>query len=230
MDSYCINHILRPDYRVYVNVHSSYSEQELAKIRKLSDNVIIIDKAINLGKYERRDLIIPGRNAYLMLLVANELEDLFENTEEDIEIIIGATKGDRVLDKDYIFAEKMEGLLNYMYQEQHWNKKTSKTFKVSMPFKKYTKLEIVNMYQEFGGSIDKLVEECLSCYHPHKDGSPCWSCKPCLRLWVALTEAGYDFPGEVNLKALQYMRLVQDELRTRNECNVDMYLGGKRSW
>jgi 7-cyano-7-deazaguanine synthase len=32
----------------------------------------------------------------------------------------------------------------------------------------------------------------MSCYSPDAAGTPCWSCKPCFRKWVALVINGID--------------------------------------
>ena len=105
MDSWLIDKIWKPDMKVYVNMHTRYSETE---IKKLSSDVKIVD--FPLGQWERDDAIIPLRNLYLIMIICNITND------EDIEICIGATAGDRVLDKSLQFRDKCEDILNYLYQ------------------------------------------------------------------------------------------------------------------
>ena len=72
-DSVLITHLYKPDYLVYVNMHTRYSDMEINKIKKSSfaNSVKIIDFPF-LGKYEREDAIIPLRNLYLPMIVCNE--------------------------------------------------------------------------------------------------------------------------------------------------------------
>ena len=108
MDSWLIDKIWQPDKKIYINMHTRYSEQEIKKIKALNTDVEIID--FPLGQWERDDKIIPLRNLYLPMVVCNI------TGTEDVDICLGATAGDRVLDKSKEFVEKANDLLNYLYQ------------------------------------------------------------------------------------------------------------------
>ena len=193
MDSWLIDKIWKPDMKVYVNMHTRYSESE---IKKLPNDVKVID--FPLGQWEREDAIIPLRNLYLMMVICNETLD------EDIEICIGATAGDRVLDKSLEFRDKCEDILNYLYQPQHWIE-NGKKIKLNFNFKKYTKTELIKMFIEQGGNIKEAFEYSFSCYNPN-NGQPCWKCKPCFRKFVSFALNNYPFPQEVIDTCLDYIR------------------------
>ena len=67
MDSWLISHIWKPDMKVYVNMHTRYSEEEIKRIKELNEDVTIID--FPLGQWEREDAIIPLRNLYLVMAI-----------------------------------------------------------------------------------------------------------------------------------------------------------------
>ena len=61
MDSWLIDKIWKPDVKLYVDMNTKYSQEE---IKRLPSDVII-DK-LDLSKWEREDKIIPLRNMYLI--------------------------------------------------------------------------------------------------------------------------------------------------------------------
>ena len=105
MDSWLIDKIWKPDVKLYVDMGTKYSQEE---IKRLPADVVV--EKLDLSKWERGDKIIPLRNMYLIGIATN-----YGN-----EICLGATAGDRVLDKSPVFADIYEQLLNYLYQKQHW--------------------------------------------------------------------------------------------------------------
>ena len=105
MDSWLIDKLWKPDIRLYVDMNTRYSKEEM---KRLPDDTII--ERLDLSKWEREDKIIPLRNMYLIGIATNYGD----------EICLGATAGDRVLDKSPVFAELYEDLLGYLYQKQHW--------------------------------------------------------------------------------------------------------------
>lgn len=173
MDSWLISQLWNPDILLYVNLHTQYSENEIERLPK---EVIVED--LNLSKWERDDKIIPLRNLYLVALATNYGD----------EICLGATAGDRVLDKSYEFADMTSKLLSFLYSKQHWTKE--REIKISLPYKSKSKHEILNMYLEKDTSLSydvKLIKawtQSFSCYVPHNN-EPCFSCKPCFRKAVA---------------------------------------------
>lgn len=63
--------------------------------------------------------------------ICNEFPDC------DLQICLGATAGDRVLDKSPRFAEAASNLLSYLWQPQHWTK--GRKIEICLDFKSMTK-------------------------------------------------------------------------------------------
>lgn len=172
----------------------------------------------DLHLYERPDAIIPYRNVYLILAALNKLEKeipmekLNEYTPQNVEICLGATAGDRVLDKSPEFAGQLSNLLTYLSRPQHWTASKSRNIKVVLPYKDYTKRDLIREYlgDSTGGRRDELLrvawEDSLSCYHPNKNGEPCGMCKPCFRKTVAFTLEGYINPEYISRAAIYIQR------------------------
>lgn len=196
MDSYLIDKLWKPDRRIYVDMHTRYSQQEIDCIKKRRNDVEFID--FPLGQWEREDKIIPLRNLYLPMVICNITGN------EDVDICLGATNSDRVLDKSQEYVEKATDLLNYLYQPQWWIP-NGKKVRVNIDFKKYTKEDLLKMYMEQGGDLDKAYNESFSCYEPDEEGNVCHRCKPCFRKFVAFASVGYKFPEEVLRKTIPYI-------------------------
>lgn len=175
MDSWLISQIWKPDVLLYVNINGRYNKQEMSH---LPEDVVI--ENLDLSKWERPDKIIPLRNLYLIMLASNYGD----------KICLGATAGDRVLDKSFTFAEKTTDLLRYLYSPQWWNP-TQRDIEVCLDFKDKTKTEILQMYLDQGGSIEKAWKESFSCYEPDDEGHVCMSCKPCFRKFISFAELGF---------------------------------------
>ena len=161
MDSWLIDKLWKPDIRLYIDMNTRYSKEEM---KRLPDDTII--EKLDLSKWEREDKIIPLRNMYLIGIATNYGD----------EICLGATAGDRVLDKSPVFAELYEELLGYLYQKQHWTEK--RTIRINLDYKAYTKTELLKQYIIQGGSISEAFSSSFSCYAP-VDGQPfqhCWCC------------------------------------------------------
>jgi 7-cyano-7-deazaguanine synthase len=173
MDSWLISKIINPDVKLYVNLHSRYSQ---AEISRLGADVVVED--LDLSKWEREDSIIPLRNLYLCAVASN-----YGN-----EIYLGATQGDRVLDKSFKFADLATAMLSFLYKKQHWTEERHVT--VNVDFKRYTKSQLLALYLDNSGTIKEAFDNSFSCYSP-VNGEECWECKACLRKWVAFANNGY---------------------------------------
>ena len=197
-DSVLWYYLNKPDYLVYINMHTRYSEQEINKIKNgyFKDKVKIID--FPLGKYERSDAIIPLRNLYLPMVICNEFP-----AEEygDLSIQICGTKNDRVLDKSLKFAKMTSKLLTYLYSPQHWIPEGRK-ITIDLSSKKYTKSQALKLFIEQGGDINALKDQSFSCYDPI-DGEECQCrngiCKPCFRKYVSYKLLGAKYKSEVDV-------------------------------
>lgn len=173
MDSYLISKLWKPDVKLYVDLKSRYSKQE---INNLPKDVEVVE--LDLGRWEREDAIIPLRNLYLVMVATNYGD----------EICLGATAGDRVLDKSYEFANKASDLLTYLYSPQHWT--SGRTIKINLDFKNMTKEQLLRSYIEQGGDINTAWKESYSCYSGHRE--PCFSCKACVRKSAAFFANGFN--------------------------------------
>lgn len=201
-DSVLISYLYKPDFLVYINMHTKYSEEEINKINNsiFANKVKIIDFPF-LGQYEREDAIIPLRNLYLPMIICNEFK---AEDYGDLDICLGATAGDRVLDKSPKFAEDTSALLTYLYSPQHWIPNGRK-IRINIDYKKYTKTEMLKIYKENGGDIKELFYQSFSCYNP-KDGKECWECKPCFRKYIAYALNGMKFEKEITEKVISYIK------------------------
>ena len=164
MDSWLIDKLWKPDIRLYIDMNTRYSKEEM---KRLPDDIVI--EKLDLSKWEREDKIIPLRNMYLIGIATNYGD----------EICLGATAGDRVLDK--------------------------RTIRINLDYKAYTKTELLKQYIIQGGSINEAFSSSFSCYAP-VDGHECWNCKPCFRKFIAFALNGYPFPREVIDMNISYIK------------------------
>ena len=196
MDSWLMSKLWNPDVKLYVNMHTKYSRDEMEKIRQSEEGVVFAD--LPLGEWEREDAIVPLRNLYLCMVACNV------TGSEDVEILIGATAGDRVLDKSRVFADKASDILQYLYSPQHWIPQGKKVV-VSVQYKDHTKADLLREFKEAGGDLEEAFNKSFSCYNPH-NGRECWSCKPCFRKFVSFSCAGYEFDKDVARTCCAYIR------------------------
>lgn len=189
MDSWLIDKIWQPDVRLYVDMCTQYSREE---IDRLPSRVII--QKLDLSRWEREDKIIPLRNIFLIGIACNYGDD----------ICLGATAGDRILDKSIKFGKKYQDLLQYLYQEQHWTER--RNIRVNLSFKRFTKTQLLRMYLDKGGDINEAFTASFSCYTPIH-GHPCWQCKPCYRKFVAFWLNGYKFDSSTISAVISYIRM-----------------------
>ncbi len=188
MDCLCVNQIFKPDILLHINYGGKYSEQEnksldkLIKLGAIDKNKVVEYNIGNwLGKRERDDLIIPNRNIYFVSLA----------TELGETIWLASVKGDRSFDKDEIFYNKMEELMNHVWDEQHWTEK--RDFKICSPVKHLTKTELIKEFLNAGGRPEWLLAS-YSCYSGTE--KPCGHCKACFRKSIALSNSGVKIPED----------------------------------
>lgn len=174
LDSWLIDKLWKPDVKLYIDMNTKYSKEEISH---LPDDVIV--EKLDLGKWEREDAIIPLRNLYLIMLATNY---------GDV-ICTGSLAGDRSLDKSFTFYDKTEDMVNYLYSPQWWIPEGRK-IEIERKYKYLTKAELLKLYLDEGGDIEKAWNETFSCYHP-QEGKPCEVCKPCERKFITFAEFGY---------------------------------------
>lgn len=192
MDSWLIDKIWKPDERVYIDMGTRYTGNEVSK---LDESIRVVKHS--LGQYEREDSIIPLRNLYLVMIICNEFP------EGDLDICIGATAGDRVLDKSVEFADATSKLLSFLYSPQHWT--PGRTIRVNVDYKNKTKSQLIKEYLDQGGDIKEAFKRSFSCYAPI-NGGECWACKPCFRKFVAFAMNGMEFDAATSEKAINYIK------------------------
>lgn len=176
MDSYAIERIVQPTVLLHVDMGTAYGAIETSRLhipKKYVGDVVHV--SLPLVQWERPDAIIPGRNAHLVLAAAN-----YGDT-----IILGATAGDRVLDKDPDFVSRMNDLLEHLYSPQWWLPK-GREVRLLTPAKFWSKRQLVAEYLNSGGDGKDLAEHSISCYNSTNETPHCGQCKPCGRKWVAL--------------------------------------------
>ena len=195
LDSYSLAKIINPDVLLHVTMGTTYGQVENTNLRQPAGTTgQLVRAALDLSHWERSDKIIPGRNAHLVLLAANYGD----------KIILGATAGDRVTDKDQEFAYRINDLLQHIYKPQWWLPE-GRTPTLHLPAKQWTKRELVMRYIAACGDPDDLVNNSISCYRArtHQETTThCGNCKPCARKWVALTLNGVT----PNYNASDYLR------------------------
>ena len=127
-----------------------------------------------------------------------------EFPEGDLDICLGATAGDRVLDKSFIFADSTSALLTYLYSPQHWIP-NGRRIHINITYKDYTKTQLLKMFIEQGGDIKEAFNSSFSCYKP-KEGKECWHCKPCFRKFVSFALNGMKFEKNITETVIAYIQ------------------------
>ena len=188
LDSWALAQIEQPEVLLHVDMATRYGDVE-------SDNLDVpkgvrgslVVASLPLSQWERSDAIIPGRNAHLVLVAANYADT----------ILIGATAGDRVHDKDPVFAERMNALLQHMYSPQWWIPQ-GRTVRVELPAKEWSKRELVARYLAAGGDPETIATRTISCYNATPEVLHCGRCKPCARKWIALVCNNIEVPFDAS--------------------------------
>ena len=117
MDSLMINSLLKPDILLNVSMNSTYDDRERETFPNLIsefEDLIYLDRELDLARYERDDAIVPNRNAHLVLLASHYGETIW----------LGSVSGDRSFDKDETFYNHMDALsIKNLIPSDIWDKK-----------------------------------------------------------------------------------------------------------
>lgn len=194
MDSWLIDKIWHPDIKIYVNMYTEYSS---AEIKRLPNDVRIVD--LPISQFSLKNSIIPLRNVYLFLQACNLTG--FDN----VEICLGALNGDRIYDKSKKFIRLLNRLLHYLYLPQQ--SQPGRKIRAVMPYKNYSKRELLEEYIAHGGNIERAFYETFSCYHP-EFSEPCLNCKACFRKCIPFIVAGMRFSNEQKKKIKDFAQRV----------------------
>lgn len=208
VDSWFINQIWKPDIKLYIDLGTDYGKEEIELLKQNEPDVQIID--LDLSKFEMENKIIPLRNLYLIMMACNFTKD------EDVEICLGATVGDRNYDKNLPFLQKTEDLLNYIYSP---NDKAiyDKKIKVVTEFKNKSKTDLLNIYLKQGGDINKAYNET---YGEFKENMSIWELKKFYRKFVCFKLNGYHFSPQIEKTMFNYFK--------NNELQKTLNLGNSR--
>lgn len=191
-DSWLIDKLWKPDKKIYINIHGSYSDEE---IKRLPSDVEIIDLPF-LGQFEDKEtLFVPLRNLYFLMIASNYGD----------EICLGATYGDcGSKDKRETFLNKAQDIINYclignsLLKDRH--------IKICKDFVKLNKFEILKLYLDSDkGTIEEFVNKTFSCYSSI-DGKECYHCRPCFKKFLEAYYFGYRYDKETEEKMIRYLK------------------------
>lgn len=213
MDSWLIDKLWKPDVKIYVNLGTEYSNEE---IKRLPVDVQIINFPF-LNQFSLKNSIIPLRNLYLYAIAANAT--FFEN----VEICLGALDGDRINDKTQKFADLLNDVMQYLYEDQQ--SQPGRKIKISMPYKNKSKRELCEMYVKNGGCLKDVFYSSFTCYHP-VNGAECLSCKACFRKAIPFIVAGMEFTPEQKAKYIEFyesnvVRNMDDYVKNKGKEGID---------
>lgn len=198
VDSWFIGQIWQPDIKLYVDLGTDYGKEEIRLLKQNEEGITFVN--FDLSQWELQNKIIPLRNLYLIMLACNYTLD------EDVEICLGATVGDRNYDKNLPFLHKTEDLLNYMYSPNDkavFNKK----IKINTDFKNKSKTDLLRIYLANGGDIDEAYNQT---YGSFKENMTLWEQKKFYRKFVCFKLNGFSF--EPNIERAMYMYFKNNEL------------------
>jgi len=190
LDSWLIDKVWKPTHKLFFRIGTRSNEREYQLIKHqieagLVDNVEIIDYTLSQFEQPYSNYYLPLRNLHLVLMAAHWADD-------ETEICLGSVKGSVHKDNDSKFAKQATKLINYLFSEQGKQK-----VKVVVPFENTSKAELLRMYLEEGGDINKVWNETFSCYQP-RDGHECYGCTSCLSKIAAFYFNGFgSFPTTV---------------------------------
>lgn len=167
---------------LFVDMGTRENARELEIVRRNFPGVRTTK--VSLAQFELPNKIIPWRNCILAIVGAQFAKDIF----------FAFTLGDTTKDKDWVFKAQMEAVLNYFALDER-KVRVPGPFGIHMPFKNYTKTELVKMYLARGHDPDELLFRSASCYRGRE--KQCGRCRSCLRKFVALINNGIVPPESV---------------------------------
>lgn len=218
MDSWLIDHIVKPDVLLFIRIHTPNNELEYKKLLELLERGKIKAKKLkvvdfNLSEYERpsQNYFLPLRNLHFVTLAAHYGD----------EIYLGATGSSTHYDKNTIFADKAADVISYLLSESNEG-----PVKIKLPFKDTTKTELLKQFIEEGGSIEDAYNSTVSCYTPI-NGKPCMSCTSCMSKFAAFYNNGYIFDKE---SLDRFMKYVENNYEVQKPDVIKIYDQLKQNW
>jgi len=164
VDSFVAYHFLGRPQTLFFHSQSRYADKEMEVIKRLIPDTII-DYSLNLKDREYGEkAYIPFRNL-LFFLQAVKYSD---------HVVVAGVADDRVSDKSEKAFQEFSRLAS---------KLEGRPIKITSPFWKLTKSEVVHWYLMHIGNVPGLLQT-TSCYDPIEHY--CGKCPSCFRKWVAL--------------------------------------------
>lgn len=183
MDSWLIDKLWKPDVKLFFNIGTNNSNNELERVKRCND-VTIIDLPLSEFEQPNNNYFLPLRNLHFITYAAHY---------GDV-ICLGATGSSTHKDKNEVFTTLSENVINYLLSE---DSSRTEPVRIVTPFKNMSKTLILSQYLREGGDINKCFEETFSCYNPDKNGKPCMKCSSCLSKFTAFYNNGYQFDKEI---------------------------------
>ena len=182
MDSWLIDKLWKPDVRLFFDIGTPNNKMELDNIMKNNIDVEIVQ--MDLSKFEQpnNNYFLPLRNLHFVVYAAHYGD----------EICLGATGSSTHKDKNDVFATLSENVVNYLLSE---DESRIENVRIILPYRNTTKTELLSLYLNQGGDIQKAYNETFSCYSPI-NGKPCMQCTSCMSKFTAFYNNGYQFDPE----------------------------------
>ena len=211
MDSWLIDHIIKPDVLLFIRINTPNNELEYQKLLELlhkgkikANKLKVID--FDLSEYERptQNYFLPLRNLHFVTLASHYGD----------EIYLGATGSSTHYDKNTTFADKAADVISYLLSESNEGPVT-----IKLPFKDTTKTALLKRFIDEGGSIEDAYNSTVSCYTP-VDGKPCMSCTSCMSKFAAFYNNGYKFD---NISLDRFMSYVEKNYEVQKPDVIKIY-------
>lgn len=218
-DSILQEAFIEPDILLYVDMKSPYSKEEIKNLKKLPRHYLDklhITEAYPLAKnYSDKTHYVPFRNLFLLTIAFQYGEDVY----------MGFNASDNAPDKDVEFVQQVNTLFGHMAKDEYiptsWEENTPK---VHIPFKQYTKTEMVKLYVEQFPDRIGFIQKIRSCYSG-VSALGCGKCAPCVAKAVALINNNMYkkglFDNEVNKNTIRKFIEINRTYRPDNPVNVD---------
>ena len=178
MDSFIIKHLSAvPDSQcIFVDMGTPENAIEKERLERYFPSILQIP--FPLSDFALWNHIIPYRNHMLALL----------GFQFSSQVIFGFTAGDTTRDKDFVFKAQIEGITSYFGGVPE-KVRYPGPYTLMMPFKSFTKSDLVKAYLKKGYTSRDLLTKTTSCYAGSKHIGGCGRCRSCLRKFTALINA-----------------------------------------
>jgi len=182
LDSFIISRLQQFDIALFCHIGLPENNKELNCISSLPMKMpLLIDRRLRLADEKLDNEIIPMRNLFFIMIGAYYGD----------EVTLGATAGDTTADKTLKFISLTNNLLEYLFENKSKAPRhlVNREFFASIPYKDFTKRELIKLYLETGENPHNLSLS-RSCYSVLE--KECGKCRSCVRKYAALKLNGID--------------------------------------